>query len=215
MRIILLGAPGSGKGTQAKMLVEKYQIPQISTGDLLRAAVTAGTPLGRQAKEIIEGGNLVSDEIVLGMIRERLNEADAQKGFILDGFPRTLGQAEALDPMLSELNWAIDSTILLEVDPELVVKRITGRRTCADCGQMYNIYFSPPAQADKCDKCSGELAHRADDTEETVRTRLSIYDEQTAPLIGYYEQQTKLKRVKAIGEINDIFVNLCKVIDAQ
>ena len=215
MKIILLGAPGSGKGTQAKMLVEKYQIPQISTGDLLRAAVTAGTPLGRQAKEIIEGGNLVSDEIVLGMIRERLNEADAQKGFILDGFPRTLGQAEALDPMLSELNWAIDSTILLEVDPELVVKRITGRRTCADCGQMYNIYFSPPAQADKCDKCSGELAHRADDTEETVRTRLSIYDEQTAPLIGYYEQQTKLKRVKAIGEINDIFVNLCKVIDAQ
>lgn len=215
MRIILLGAPGSGKGTQAKMLVEKYQIPQISTGDLLRAAVTAGTPLGRQAKEIIEGGNLVSDEIVLGMIRERLNEADAQKGFILDGFPRTLGQAKALDPMLSELNWAIDSTILLEVDPELVVKRITGRRTCADCGQMYNIYFSPPAQADKCDKCSGELAHRADDTEETVRTRLTIYDEQTAPLVGYYEQQKKLKRVKAIGEINDIFVNLCKVIDAQ
>ena len=215
MRIILLGAPGSGKGTQAKMLVEKYQIPQISTGDLLRAAVTAGTALGKQAKEIIEGGNLVSDEIVLGMIRERLNKADARKGFILDGFPRTLGQAEALDPILSELNWAIDSTILLEVDPELVVKRITGRRTCADCGQMYNIYFSPPAKADKCDKCSGELTHRADDTEETVRTRLAIYDEQTAPLVGYYEQQNKLKRVKAIGEIDDIFVNLCKVIDTQ
>jgi len=197
------------------MLVEKYQIPQISTGDLLRAAVSAGTPLGKQAKEIIEGGNLVSDEIVLGMIRERLNEADAQNGFILDGFPRTLGQAEALDPMLLALDWGIDSTILLEVDPELVVKRITGRRTCADCGQMYNIYFSPPAQADKCDKCGGELAHRADDTEETVRTRLAIYDEQTAPLVGYYESQNKLKRVKAIGEINDIFVNLCKVIDAH
>lgn len=214
MRIILLGEPGSGKGTQAKMLVSKYQIPQISTGDLLRAAVSAGTPLGKQAKEIIEGGNLVSDEIVLGMIRERLAEDDAQKGFILDGFPRTLGQAAALDTLLEELGWSIGGTILLDVDPELVVKRITGRWTCPDCGQMYNIYFSPPQKEGSCDKCGGTLEHRADDTEETIRTRLAVYDKETAPLVDFYENQGKLKRIQAVGEIDDIFANLCKVIDA-
>lgn len=213
MRIILLGAPGSGKGTQAKRLVEKYKIPQISTGDLLRAAVEAGTPIGKQAKELIEGGNLVPDEMVLGMIRERLAESDAQNGFILDGFPRTVGQAEALDPMLAELGWKIDGVVLLEVDPELVVKRIVGRWSCSGCGFVYNIFFSPPAVAGRCDKCSGELIHRADDTEETVRTRLSVYDEQTAPLIGYYKKQNKLQRVEAVGEIANIFRNMCAVID--
>lgn len=214
MRIILLGAPGSGKGTQAKQLVEKYEVPQISTGDLLRAAVAAGTELGKQAKAIIESGNLVSDEIVLGIIKERLNEDDAAKGFILDGFPRTTGQAEALDPMLDDLGVSIDAAILMDVDPEQVVKRITGRRTCADCGQMFNTFFSPPKEEDKCDKCGGELTHRSDDTEETVRTRLDVYAKETAPLIDFYDKQGKLKHIEAEGEIDEIFGKLCTLIDA-
>ncbi|MDH5546312.1 MAG: adenylate kinase [Gammaproteobacteria bacterium] len=214
MRIILLGAPGSGKGTQAKMLVETLNIPQISTGDLLRAAVAAGTPLGLQAKEILEAGQLVSDELVLGMIRERLAEKDAQKGFILDGFPRTLVQAKALDQMLRDLQWSIDGAVLFDIDPEKVVKRISGRRTCGDCGQMYNTYFSPPAKENSCDKCGGALTHRSDDNEDTVRKRLDVYEEQTSPLVGYYQNQDKLKRIMAEGDINDIFTRLSEVVDA-
>lgn len=213
MRIILLGAPGSGKGTQAKMLVEKYQIPQISTGDLLRAAVAAGTPLGLRAKEIMEAGHLVSDDIVLGMIKERLAEDDAKKGFILDGFPRTIVQAEALDDMLKELEWPLESAILMNVDYEKIVQRITGRRTCADCGQMFNTHTSPPQKTDICDKCGGKLTHRADDVEETVRKRLEVYDEQTSPLAAYYDAQNKLKTIEADGEIDDIFAALCAIID--
>lgn len=213
MRIILLGAPGSGKGTHAKMLVEKYQIPQISTGDLLRAAVAANTPLGKQAKAIIDSGDLVSDDIVLGIIKERLAESDAQQGFILDGFPRTLVQAQALDDMLNAQKWPLNTSILFDIDPELVVKRITGRRTCADCGQMYNTFFSPSKIANQCDQCSGELTQRTDDNEATIRNRLNVYAEQTAPLIDYYHQQNKLQTVKAEGDIQQIFENICKIID--
>ncbi len=213
MRLILLGAPGSGKGTHAKMLVEKYQIPQISTGDLLRAAVAANTSLGIKAKAIMDSGNLVSDEIVLGIIKERLAEDDAQQGFILDGFPRTLVQAKALDDMLNAQNWPLSTSILFDIDPELVIKRITGRQTCAECGQMYNSFFSPSSTTDTCDKCSGPLTQRADDNEETVRNRLHVYAEQTEPLIAYYSNQKKLQSVNAAGDIQKIFEDICKIID--
>lgn len=214
MRIILLGAPGSGKGTQAKQLVEHYRVPQISTGDLLRAAVAAGTPLGKQAKSVMEAGHLVSDELVLGIIGERLGQADAKNGFILDGFPRTLVQAKALDDMLAQMKWPLDGAILFQIDNEQLVQRITGRRTCAACGQMFNIYFTPPKKNGVCDKCGGNLVHRADDTEETIRKRLSVYNDLTAPLIDYYGKQKKLHAIKADGDIGDILVTLTKVIDS-
>ena len=214
MRIILLGAPGSGKGTQAKMLMEKYNVPQISTGDLLRAAVSAGTELGKKAKAIMDAGQLVSDDIVLGMIKERLNDDDAKNGFILDGFPRNKAQAEALDNLLSEFGWSMDGAVLLEVDNEQIVERITGRRTCNDCGQLYNIFSSPPKEEDKCDKCDGDLGHRADDNEETIRKRLDVYAEQTAPLIDFYDSQKKLFKLNGMGEMTAIFDDLCSVIDS-
>ncbi len=215
MRIILLGAPGSGKGTQAKMLVEKYHVPQISTGDLLRAAVAANTPLGQQAKAVMDSGQLVSDELVLGIIRERLNEDDAKNGFILDGFPRNQAQAEALDALLNELTWPIDAAIAIHVDNDDLVQRITGRRSCKDCGQVYNIFTTPPKVENVCDKCGGELVHRADDIEETIRKRLGVYVEQTSPLLAYYQQQAKLHEIEGTGEINDIFAKICAVIDTK
>lgn len=215
MRIILLGAPGSGKGTQAKMLVEKYQAPQISTGDLLRAAVAAGTALGKEAKTLIEGGQLVSDELVLGIIKERLKEDDARNGFILDGFPRNEVQAKALDALLEELDWPLQAAIAIQIDQEILVRRITGRRSCKDCGQVFNIFTTPPKTENVCDKCNGELVHRADDTEETIRKRLSIYEEQTAPLMAYYKDQDKLHEIEGTGEIDSIFSSICAVIDSE
>jgi len=213
MRIILLGAPGSGKGTQAQMLVEKYQIPQISTGDLLRAAVAAGTELGKKAKTVMDAGQLVSDDIVLGMIKERLAEDDAKNGFILDGFPRNEAQAEALDVLLNDLNWPLEKAVLINVDKEQIVQRIVGRRTCSDCKQVYNTFTSAPAEEDVCDKCGSALTHRADDTVETVTKRLDVYAEQTAPLIDYFTKQNKLQAVEGTGEITDIFKAICDVLD--
>jgi adenylate kinase len=215
MRIVLLGAPGSGKGTQAKRLVDRYHIPQISTGDLLRAQVAAGTDLGRQAKEAMDAGRLVSDELVLAMIRERLGEADAQAGCILDGFPRNTGQAESLDSLLDELEQPIDLALLIDVDFDVLMQRLTGRRTCKDCGQMYNVYTSPPAVDGICDKCGGDVVQRSDDNEETIRNRLAVYRDQTAPLIDYYRSQGKLKEVQGIGDIDDIFAGICKLVDEQ
>lgn len=214
MRIVLLGPPGSGKGTQAKMLVEHYKVPQISTGDLLRAAVAAGTPLGKQAKSVIDAGRLVSDDVVLGIIRERLAQPDARAGFILDGFPRTLRQAEALDEMLARLDTPLQGAILLDVDFDVIVQRVVERRSCTDCGQVYNINSTPPRTAGVCDKCGGKLVQRADDTEETVRNRLRVYQEQTAPLVDYYGRQDKLKSVKGQGDIAKIFAALRGIIDA-
>ncbi len=213
MRIVLLGAPGSGKGTQAQKLISKYGVPQISTGDLLRAAVASGSALGKQAKEFMDAGQLVTDELVLGMIEERLAEDDTKEGFILDGFPRNIPQAEALDKLLAKLKQPLDGAVLIDVDFDVLLKRITGRRTCGDCGQVYNIYSSPPSKEGKCDKCGGELQHRSDDNEETISSRLKVYEEQTCPLVDYYSKQSILRKVKGVGDIEDIFNRVCDAID--
>lgn len=212
MRIVLLGAPGSGKGTQAKLLVEQYKVTQISTGDLLRAAVAADTPLGRMAKAAMDAGQLVTDEIVLGMIRERLSQADAKKGFILDGFPRNIPQAQALDGMLDLLGKPLQLALLVNVDVDVLLQRLTGRRTCESCGQMYNVYTSPSKLDDQCDKCGGNLRHRADDNEETISNRLRVYEAQTAPLIEYYRAQNRLRTVQGVGDIGDIYKAVNKVV---
>lgn len=215
MRIVLLGAPGSGKGTQAKLLSEKYKIPQISTGDALRAAVEAGTELGKKAKAAMNAGQLVSDDIVLGIIQERLSKPDARAGFILDGFPRNIPQAQALDAMLARMGQPLQLALLVDVDQEVLMKRLTGRRTCGSCGAIYNIYFSPPKTPGKCDKCGGVLQHRSDDNEETVNKRLKVYEEQTSPLVSYYKAQGKLRTVRGVGSVNDIFRNIGDIVEAQ
>jgi len=183
-------------------------IPQISTGDLLRAAVSEGTELGIEAKSFMDQGELVPDSVVLGMMKERLQDDDCKKGFILDGFPRNTAQAEALDTMLEELGMPLDSALSVDVPLEDLMKRLTGRRTCKDCGQMYNIYFSAPATEGKCDKCGGELYQRDDDQEETIQKRLEVYTEQTVPLIDYYSDKGILKSVTGTGNIDEIFANV-------
>ena len=211
MRIVLLGAPGSGKGTQAKLLVERFSVPQISTGDLLRAAVTAQSALGLKAKAAMDAGELVSDDIVLGMIRERLAEPDAKAGFILDGFPRNRAQATALDALLTELGLGIDRAIHIQVPFDELLKRLAGRRTCTQCGALYNVFFSPPRRAGVCDRCDGALMQRDDDNEQTISRRLRVYEDQTQPLIEYYQAQHKLAMVPGSGEVAEI---LQRVIDA-
>lgn len=213
MRIVLLGAPGSGKGTQGKLLEERYKIPQISTGDLLRAAVAAGTPLGRQAKTAMDAGQLVTDDIVLGMIRERLAARDTHNGFILDGFPRNILQAQALDQLLAEISKPLELTLLIDVDFDVLMQRITGRRTCGSCGWACNIYSAPPRVDGICDACGGNLHHRGDDNEETIGNRLRVYESQTAPLIDYYRGQGKLRSVQGIGDIKHIFAAIAKIFD--
>jgi adenylate kinase len=212
MRIVLLGAPGAGKGTQAKKLIEKYGMPQISTGDLLRAAVGAGTPLGKEAKSYMDKGELVPDRVVLGMVEERLKQDDCKKGYILDGFPRNTAQAEALDKMLDALGMSLSAALSVDVPFEDLMKRLTGRRTCKACGQMYNIYFKPPAKEGACDKCSGELFQRDDDKEVTIKKRLEVYNAQTAPLIDYYGKKGIVKAVAGTGNIDDIFKKVCEAL---
>ncbi len=212
MRLVLLGAPGAGKGTQAKKLIEKYGIPQISTGDLLRAAVSAGTQLGKEAKSYMDKGELVPDRVVLGMVEERLQQDDCKKGYILDGFPRNVAQAEALDNMLNKLGMSLDAALSVDVPFDDLMKRLTGRRTCKACGQMYNVYFNPPKKEGICDRCGGELFQRDDDKEETIKKRLEVYNSQTAPLIDYYGKKGILKSVQGTGSIDEIFNNICKVL---
>lgn len=209
MRIVLLGAPGAGKGTQAKKIIEKYPIPQISTGDLLRAAVAAGTPLGKEAKSYMDKGELVPDSVVLGMVKERLGQDDCKKGYILDGFPRNTKQAEALDSMLASMSLPLTAALSVDVPFEDLMKRLTGRRTCKSCGQMYNIYFNRPAKENACDKCGGELFQRDDDKEDTIRKRLEVYNSQTAPLIDYYGKKSILKSISGTGSIDEIFCSVC------
>jgi adenylate kinase len=204
MRTVLLGAPGSGKGTQGVVLSKKFNIPQISTGDLLRAAVNAGSELGKKAKSAMDAGALVSDDIVIGLIRERLSEDDALNGYILDGFPRNIPQAEALDQMLAQLGQPLQGVVLLDVPFQELMQRLTGRRTCKDCGAIYNIHLSPPKRDGHCDRCSGELFQRQDDNEETISNRLKVYEDQTAPLIGYYQNQSKLHTIAGTGDIDTI-----------
>lgn len=214
MRIILLGAPGSGKGTQSQRLVGRHDIPQISTGDLLRAAVKNGTPLGLRAKAAMDAGKLVDDEIVLGMIRERLAGDDAQRGFILDGFPRTLVQAGALDTMLREMGKPLDAVVLLEIDYGELTKRISGRRSCQDCGKVFNVFTSPVAEGELCPKTSQphRLFQRGDDNETAVVERLREYDAKTKPLIEYYTQQGLLRSIHAEGDVDEITTRLNAVL---
>lgn len=212
MRIVLLGAPGSGKGTQAKLLVDKYNVPQISTGDLLRAAVLAQTPLGRQAKAIMDAGQLVPNEIVLGMIRERLNNPDARNGFILDGFPRNTEQAEALDTLLKNLGQPIDTALLIDVDFDILMQRLTGRLSCESCGEVYNTFTNPPVMENECDKCGSRLHHRSDDNEDTIGKRLRVYESQTQPVVDFYKSQGKLASVEGKGDIKDIYKDILSAL---
>jgi adenylate kinase len=212
MRIVFLGAPGSGKGTQARRLMEEYASPQISTGDLLRAAVAADTELGRKAKAAMDAGKLVADDIVIGMIRERLRQKDTSFGFILDGFPRSIAQADALDKMLAQEGKPLQKAILLDVKFENLLKRITGRRTCSVCGHLYNVHFSPPRKANVCDHDGGELVQRPDDNEEVISKRLKVYQEQTSPLIDYYKKQSKFASVDGEGSMDAIFDRIEKVL---
>jgi adenylate kinase len=214
MRTVLLGAPGSGKGTQGVVLSKKYNIPQISTGDLLRAAVSAGSDLGQKAKSAMDAGALVSDDIVIGLIRERISQPDATEGYILDGFPRNIPQAQALDGMLDDLNQPLQGVVLLDVAFEELSQRLTGRRTCKDCGAIYNVHLSPTKVEGHCDNCNGELFQRADDNEETIGNRLNVYQEQTAPLVDYYQQQQKLHTLPGTGDVSAITEAIGAIFDA-
>ena len=205
MRIVMLGAPGAGKGTQAKKLIEEFGIPQISTGDILRANIAQGTPLGKEAKGYMDKGELVPDKVVLGLVEDRLKKPDCQKGFILDGFPRNTAQAEALDGMLAGIGMPLKLAISVDVPFEDLMKRLTGRRTCRTCGQMYNIYFTPPKKEGVCDKDGGELFQRDDDKEETIKKRLQVYESQTAPLIDYYSKKGIVRKIAGTGSISDIY----------
>ncbi|WP_405227614.1 adenylate kinase [Lentisalinibacter sediminis] len=213
MRIVLLGAPGSGKGTQAQRLMARKGIPQISTGDLLRAAVASGSELGRKAKAAMDAGELVSDDLVLGMIRERLNEDDVADGFILDGFPRNESQAGSLDDLLAELGQPLDAAVLMDVDFDILMKRLTGRRTCSATGKVLNIHFSPQEELDACLEAGGELLQRDDDNEETIANRLQVYREQTAPLVGYYRDRGLLKTVNAEGTVAAVYERLVSAVE--
>jgi adenylate kinase len=214
MRIVLLGGPGSGKGTQAKKLIDKLEVPQISTGDIFRAALKGGTPMGLKAKTYMDKGELVPDDVVIGVVEERLTKPDLDKGYMLDGFPRTLPQAEALDAILSKQSKSIDHAILVDVPDEELVARLSGRRTCrnSECGRMYHVMFNPPKKEGICDVCGSELYQRDDDSEATIRERLTVYNKQTAPLIDYYDDKGLLRRVQGVGPIDEIFANIQKVL---
>jgi len=215
MKFILLGAPGAGKGTQAQFLTKQFNIPQISTGDMLRAAVKAQTPMGLKAKECMDSGALVSDEIVVGIVRDRLQEADCEQGFILDGFPRTVPQADALQDVLADLGKELDSVVSLVVDTDALVERLTGRRTCGACGKGFHLKFDPPATDGKCSACGGELVHRDDDKEETIRNRMDVYHQQTAPLEDYYRNQGLLQAVDGMQDISAVQEQIVSILQAR
>lgn len=212
MRIVMLGAPGSGKGTQAQRIQKDHGLPQVSTGDLLRRAVADKTPLGLKAKQAMDLGELVSDEIVLGMIKERIAQPDAQRGFVLDGFPRNTSQANSLDALLAELQLKLDRVVLMDVDFDILMKRLTGRRTCSTTGAVLNIYFSSPTELEACRKSGGELVQRDDDNEATIRNRLQVYERQTAPLVDYYTKKNLLVAVDATGEVAAVYARLTSAL---
>jgi adenylate kinase len=215
MRIVMLGAPGSGKGTQAKSLESDYGLPQISTGDLLRKAVADGTPLGARAKAIMDAGDLVSDEIVLDMITERIAQRDAARGFILDGYPRNRKQAEDLERVLTDRGRKLDAAVLMEVSHDVLMKRLTGRRTCSANGKLLNVYFSTQEEIDACLRAGGTLIQRDDDKEETIRNRLQVYSRQTAPLIAHYEALGVLRTIAAEGPVADVYQRLVSALGLE
>lgn len=215
MKLILLGPPGAGKGTQAKMLTETFSIPQISTGDILRAAVKDGTAMGLKAKEYMNAGELVPDAVVVGIVRDRLQESDCLNGFILDGFPRTVAQADALHDSLREMSKELDRVISLNVDAEALVERLTGRRTCKECGRGYHVKFDPSRALGVCDACGGTLFQRDDDQEETIRKRLQVYVEQTAPLISYYREAGVLLELDGMQPIALVQEKMLSLLQAK
>ena len=212
MRLILLGPPGAGKGTQAKMLNEKFRRPQISTGNILRKSVQEGSELGNRAKIFMNAGKLVPDDVVIGLIRERIIEEDCRDGFILDGFPRTIIQAEKLTETLEGMNLSIDVVVDIEVMTEELVNRLTGRTTCSGCGAMFHKTSCPPLKVGICDSCKGELCQREDDKEDTIKKRLEVYEHETAPLKEYYRKQGNLKTVQGSGTVEEIFSRVCAVV---
>lgn len=212
MNLVLMGLPGAGKGTQADKIVEKYDIPHISTGDMFRAAMKEGTELGLQAKAFMDKGELVPDEVTIGIVRERLSKADCDKGFLLDGFPRTVAQAEALENMLEGMDKKIDYVINIDVDQDILMERLTGRRICKKCGATYHLVFNPPAVDGVCDRCGGELYQRADDNAETVQNRLDVNIKQTKPLLDFYETKGSLRNINGQQEIEKVFADLDELL---
>lgn len=208
-----MGPPGAGKGTQAEDLVNKYQIPHISTGDMFRAAIKSGTALGLKAKEYMDAGQLVPDEVTIGIVAERLAESDCAKGFLLDGFPRTVPQADALAQILKDLNMELDGVVNIEVPEDKLIERLTGRRICRKCGATYHMVFNPPAAETTCDKCGGELYQRSDDTLETAKNRLQVYNDQTQPLIEYYREKGYLKEINGDQDIAKVLQDIVRVLE--
>ncbi|TKI14041.1 adenylate kinase [Bacillus wiedmannii] len=208
MNLILMGLPGAGKGTQAEQIVAKYNIPHISTGDMFRAAMKAETEMGLQAKSFIDKGALVPDEVTIGIVRERLSQEDCVRGFLLDGFPRTVAQASALEEIMKDLGKKIDYVLNINMDSGLLLTRLTGRRICKECGATYHLEFNPPAKADVCDKCGGELYQRSDDNEETVANRLDVNIKQTKPLLDFYEELGYLQSINGEQDINKVFADI-------
>ena len=215
LRAVLLGPPGAGKGTQAVRLVEKYEIPHISTGDIFRKNIKEGTELGKKAQEYMNAGALVPDELVVDLVKDRLQQDDCKNGFLLDGFPRTIFQAEKLDEFLSESNLKMDIVINLKVEKEALIKRLTGRRVCKDCGASYHIVNIPPKKEGVCDICGGELIQRKDDIIETVENRINVYEEQTAPLIGYYKEAGSLVDFDGEASLDEVFDAIVQAIGEQ
>lgn len=212
MKIIMLGAPGAGKGTQAEKIAEKYQIPHISTGDIFRANISEGTALGKKAEEYMDQGLLVPDELVVDLVVDRIHQKDCEKGYILDGFPRTIPQAECLDKALAEMNTSLTCAIDIDVPDEAIIRRMSGRRACLHCGATYHVEYAAPEKEGICDKCGSELHHRDDDKEETVRTRLNVYHQQTQPLLAYYRNKGILKVVDGTRDLDEVFSSVVEIL---
>lgn len=212
MKIVLLGPPGAGKGTQAKSISNKYSIPHISTGDIFRKNISENTPLGVEAKSYMDKGQLVPDEVTINMVKDRLQQADCKNGYLLDGFPRTVAQAEALNSFLNERDEQLDTALLIKVPNEFILERMTGRRVCPSCGASYHVKFNPPTNGDKCDLCGSEIIQRKDDTVETVKERLDVYEKETQPLIDYYANKQLLSEVDGTKAINEVFRGICEIL---
>ena len=211
-RVVLLGPPGAGKGTQAKLLQDEFGACQISTGDILRKAVAERTPLGKEASEYINRGALVPDDVIVNLVAERLQQPDCQKGFILDGFPRTIPQAQSLDAILKAMGLGLNGVLSVQVPEDVIIERLAGRRTCRSCGALSHVVFNPPKKAGVCDRCGGELYQRDDDREETIANRLKVYEKQTAPLANYYRERGLLREIDGVGEVHDIRTRVTKAL---